>query len=91
MRVSAFYFTDYGTLKGTVSQISEDAIKTQNNRNDAVQNLLPVYYQVDALLTLHFITLASDKLRFYTFGMLPSKEESILQFLLRKFKLIVDI
>jgi HlyD family secretion protein len=93
MRVSACPYSDYGTLKGTVSQISQDTIRSDeepvtpssNRQNNA-------FYEV-IIKPHHFIL--SQKNHFCTIQMgmegeahILSQKETVFQFLLRKIRLI---
>jgi HlyD family type I secretion membrane fusion protein len=91
MRISAYPYPDYGTLKGAVRAITADAITPQNNGNAPATP----YYEV---------TIESEKLslqkgnKFYSIqaGMevtadIISKEETVLTFILRKARLLTDL
>jgi len=91
MRVSAYPYPDYGTLKGAVRSITPDAITPQNNGTSPVAP----YFEV---------TIEPDKLnlqkgdRSYPIqpGMeitadIISKEETVLTFILRKARLLTDL
>jgi multidrug efflux pump subunit AcrA (membrane-fusion protein) len=102
MRVSACPYPDYGTLPGVVSQISEDTIKPQQNEATATifnasgqkSNAVAAFYEV----TIKPETLTLDRGKHQCaiqLGMdgradIVTKEETLLQFLLRKAKLLVD-
>jgi multidrug efflux pump subunit AcrA (membrane-fusion protein) len=99
MRVSACPYTDYGTLKGVVTQISEDTIKPQANNNSLIANqegdLTSSFYEVT--IQPQNLSLVSGKNHCdIQLGMegradIISREETILKFLLRKVKLLTDI
>ena len=102
MRVSACPYPDYGTLSGVVSQISEDTTKPQHNNGTAniftpsgqKRNPVNAFYEV----TIKPETLTLDRGQHQCaiqLGMdgradIITKEETLLQFLLRKAKLIAD-
>ncbi|MBE9209731.1 HlyD family efflux transporter periplasmic adaptor subunit [Nostoc sp. LEGE 06077] len=94
MRVSACPYPDYGTLKGVVSQISEDTIKPSGNQVVSTVVKTAVYE----------VTIIPDNLSFgrnqhlchIQAGMqgrsdIISQKETVLKFLLRKARLIADI
>ncbi len=88
MRVSACPYPDYGTLKGTVTTVAPDALPVGKNSSTTA-------YEV----TIHpqSIYVGKDNHRCYLqFGMqgradIISREESVLQFILRKGRLITDL
>lgn len=99
MRVSACPYTDYGTLKGVVTQISEDTIKPQANNNAIVSN-----QQGNSTSSFYEVTIQPESLSLGSgnnhcdiqLGMegradIISREETVLKFLLRKVKLLTDI
>ncbi len=106
MRISALPFPDYGTLKGTVSEIAPDAIAPQNPAN----NLGGSYYEVSIKPDQNYLTkLESASGNF--FGSSPANEprqyaiqsgmdgradiitgeETVLTFILRKARLMTDM
>lgn len=103
MRVSSCPYPDYGTLNGTVTAISPDAITPpQNNKNEAIS---PNYSSQNAIapnafyeVTIKPETLALGKgknLCHIQLGMegtvdIISHEETVLKFFLRKARLITD-
>ncbi|MGJ3249490.1 MAG: HlyD family secretion protein [Elainellaceae cyanobacterium] len=101
MRVSACAYPDYGTLKGTVSQISEDTIKTQadsassrNPRTSEAGGNTPPIYEVTIEPTSPVLKRGTDQCVIEV-GMegtvdVISREETVLQFFLRKARLIAD-
>jgi multidrug efflux pump subunit AcrA (membrane-fusion protein) len=99
LRVSACPYTDYGTLKGIVSQISEDTVKPQANSTTATASS----QQGGAVATFYDVTIQPEVLSLgkgknqcsIQVGMegradIISREETVLRFLLRKAKLILD-
>jgi multidrug efflux pump subunit AcrA (membrane-fusion protein) len=101
MRVSACPYTDYGTLKGKVSQISEDTVKTQINGNysnvsSANQKGVTSNAFYEVTINPENISLTSGNNRCeIQLGMegradIITKEETVLRFLLRKAKLFMD-
>jgi multidrug efflux pump subunit AcrA (membrane-fusion protein) len=104
LRVSACPYTDYGTLKGVVSQISEDTIKPQNNGATATAAATASSQQEGAVGTFYEVTIQPEVLSLgkgknqcqIQVGMegradIISKEETVLQFFLRKARLIPDL
>jgi HlyD family type I secretion membrane fusion protein len=99
MRVSACSYTDYGTLKGTVKQISQDTIKTQNNdpanASSQATNKAQTFYEVT--ISPKNLTLGKKKNQCsLQLGMegradIITREESVLRFLLRKARLITNV
>ena len=103
MRVSACAYTDYGTLKGVVSEISEDTIKPQANSATATAPATASSQQGGAVGTFYEEKIKPDVLFIgkgknqcpIQVGMegradIISKEETVLQFLLRKAKLLAE-
>ncbi|HAZ43508.1 MAG TPA: HlyD family secretion protein [Cyanobacteria bacterium UBA11369] len=103
MRVSACAYTDYGTLKGVVSEISEDTIKPQANSATATAPATASSQQGGAVGTFYEVKIKPDVLFIgkgknqcpIQVGMegradIISKEETVLQFLLRKAKLLAE-
>ena len=102
MRVSACPYPDYGTLKGKVKAISPDAITPQANgansadTTDARQKAaVASFYQVT--IEPENLTLGrGDRTCAIQLGMegtadIISREETVLQFFLRKARLIADV
>lgn len=98
MRLSACSYTDYGTFKGAVSQISQDTIKTPIN--DPANSPLagasrsPAFYEVVILPASQTISQGKNQCSLQL-GMegrvdIVTEEESVLRFLLRKARLLVD-
>ena len=86
LRISACPYPDYGVLKGTVTQVSPDAIQVQEN----AQSLYEVTIEPKSL-TLRQENAQCD----LQLGMegrvdILAKEETVLKFLLRKARLILD-
>ncbi|MBD2003320.1 MULTISPECIES: hypothetical protein [Cyanophyceae] len=94
MRVSAYPYPDYGTLKGKVSAITPDATAPQSNETTISGAVLP-FYEV----TIQPLKTELNKgARQYTLqpGMemtadIISREETVLTFILRKARLITDL
>lgn len=96
MRINACPYPDYGTLKGVVKAISPDAIKPNNTNNSTSgsNNSTASYFEV---------TIQPDSLTFgngrqcnLQAGMeaqadIISKQETAMQFILRKARLITDL
>jgi HlyD family type I secretion membrane fusion protein len=99
MRVSACSYTDYGTLKGTVKQISPDTIRAQNNDlvNDSSSGASQAQAFYEVTISPANLTLGKGKNQcLLQLGMegradIITKEESVLKFLLRKARLLVDV
>ena len=98
MRVSACPYPDYGTLQGTVTAISPDAVSVQD-RNRMVGGGAPL-----GSLTGYDVTVDPDTLVLKDAGRsckiqagmegradIVSREETVLQFLLRKARFIADV
>ncbi|GAB4375792.1 MAG: hypothetical protein Kow00121_21950 [Elainellaceae cyanobacterium] len=101
MRVSACPYPDYGTLKGAVSQISEDTIKPQTNSgtnptsSSPASSNVPSTYEVTIEPT-RFVLSRGTAQCLIELGMegtvdIVSREETVLQFFLRKARLIADL
>lgn len=107
MRVSAYPYPDYGTLKGAVRAIAPDAITSQNNNASAVATT-----STEAVAPYYEVTIQPEKpylvkgeslrdgsaSRHYPLqpGMdvtaeIISKEETVLTFILRKARLLTDL
>ncbi|MGJ5630513.1 HlyD family secretion protein [Nostoc sp. CALU 1950] len=102
MRVSACPYPDYGTLKGVVSQISEDTIKSQGNQlvstvgnaSNSMQSSSTSFYEVTILPESLFLGKSNHQCTIQP-GMqgrvdIISRSETVLKFLLRKARLIAD-
>jgi HlyD family type I secretion membrane fusion protein len=99
MRVSACSYTDYGTIKGTVSRISQDTINAPPtdpiNDFSAGASKVPAFYEVTILPASLNIGKGSNQCS-VQLGMegradIVTREESVLKFLLRKARLLTDI
>ncbi len=103
MRVSACPYPDYGTLKGKVKTISPDAIAPQGNAANATaatsasQKMAAVGSFYEVTIEPENLSLGRDKHQCaLQLGMegtvdIISREETVLQFFLRKARLIADI
>lgn len=100
MRVSACPYPDYGTLNGVVKAISPDAVSLQKNDADADTNSIP---KATAVGAFYEVTIEPEKLALgrstkkcqIQLGMdgrvdIITREETVLQFALRKAKLMTD-
>lgn len=103
MRVSACPYPDYGTLKGKVKTISPDAIAPSANGANATNPTIASSQQPTAASAFYEVTIEPQNLSLgrgehqcsIQLGMegtvdIISREESVLQFLLRKARLIAD-
>ncbi|MDB9373346.1 biotin/lipoyl-binding protein [Nodularia sphaerocarpa] len=102
MRVSACPYPDYGTLKGFVSQISEDTVKSPGNQlgstvanaSSPMQNSTSSFYEVTIVPESLFLGKTNHECTIQP-GMqgrvdIISRSETVLKFLLRKARLIAD-
>lgn len=102
MRVSACPYPDYGTLKGKVKTISPDAITP--GTNGANTTATTVASQKEAVTAFYQVTIEPENLTLgrgdrscaIQLGMegtadIISREETVLQFFLRKARLIADV
>ncbi|MBN3898644.1 MAG: HlyD family efflux transporter periplasmic adaptor subunit [Nostoc sp. NOS(2021)] len=102
MRVSACPYPDYGTLKGKVQAISPDAITPQKNNSNS-SNDTSVTRQAPTAGSYYEVTIEPENLILgkgqnqchIQLGMegrvdIISREETVLQFFLRKARLIAD-
>ncbi|MBD2202514.1 HlyD family efflux transporter periplasmic adaptor subunit [Calothrix sp. FACHB-1219] len=92
MRVSAYTYTDYGTLAGKVIAIAADAI-TEQNPNPAATTA--PYFEVSIIPEKNYL-IKSDRQYTILPGMeiqadIISQEETILTFILRKARLLVGV
>lgn len=92
MRVSAYPYPDYGTLKGAVRGISPDAIIPESNGADAAA---PPYYEV-TIQPERPNLVRRDRSYPIQPGMeitadIISREETVLTFILRKARLLTDL
>ncbi len=101
MRVGACPYPDYGTLDGTVKAISPDAVAPQSNNaatdtNMTSQAAAPSnFYQVTVIPKTLALGNTKNKCQIQ-FGMngradIITREETVLQFFLRKARLITDL
>lgn len=102
MRVGACPYPDYGTLNGKVKAVSPDAISRQNNNNSAnINNTNPqatekgAFYEVTIEPTALSLANSQTKCQIQL-GMdgradIITREETVLQFFLRKARLITDL
>lgn len=101
MRVTACPYPDYGTLNGIVKTISPDAVSPQKNDTNADTNSIP---KATAVGAFYEVTIEPEKLALgrttkkcqIQLGMdgrvdIITREETVLQFLLRKARLITDL
>jgi HlyD family type I secretion membrane fusion protein len=91
LRVSAYPYPDYGTLKAAVRAISPDAITPQTSGSDAVAP----YYEVTIQPERPYLV-KSDRQYPMQAGMdvtadIISREETVLTFILRKARLLTDL
>ncbi|WP_375473233.1 HlyD family efflux transporter periplasmic adaptor subunit [uncultured Nostoc sp.] len=100
MRVSACPYPDYGTLNGVVKVISPDAVSSQKNDADTDTNSIP---KATAVGAFYEVTIKPEKLTLgrsikkcqIQLGMdgrvdIITREETVLQFVLRKARLMTD-
>ncbi|MDF5739365.1 MULTISPECIES: HlyD family efflux transporter periplasmic adaptor subunit [unclassified Nostoc] len=103
MRVSACPYPDYGTLKGKVQAISPDAITPQKNNSNS-SNDTSVSRQAPTAGSYYEVTIEPENMILgkgknqchIQLGMegrvdIISREETVLQFFLRKARLIADL
>lgn len=101
LRISACPYTDYGTLKGKVKAIPVDAITPQNNRSGSsasdrqYADLKGSFYEVAIEPESNSLSRGNDRCSLQL-GMegsadIITKEETVLQFLLRKARFISDL
>lgn len=103
MQVSACPYPDYGTLKGAISQISEDTLKAEGNNGTATaattlnqkEGAVPAFYEVT--IKPESLVLGKGKNQcVIQLGMegradIISREETFLKFLLRKARLTTGV
>jgi multidrug efflux pump subunit AcrA (membrane-fusion protein) len=103
MRVSACPYPDYGTLKGTVSKISKDTVKLQKN-NIPTKTFNTLTQKAHATSSFYEVTIEPETL-FLGYGKkqcavqlgmegradIISRQETVLQFLLRKARLLANV
>ncbi|MEH2325415.1 MAG: HlyD family efflux transporter periplasmic adaptor subunit, partial [Nostoc sp.] len=101
MRVTACPYPDYGTLNGVVKTISPDAVSSQKNDANSDTNSIP---RATAVGAFYEVTIEPEKLALgrttkkcqIQLGMdgrvdIITREETVLQFLLRKARLMTDL
>jgi multidrug efflux pump subunit AcrA (membrane-fusion protein) len=104
LRVSACPYPDYGTLKGKVKTISPDAFIPQTNNANAISGATATSQKAAVGGAFYEVTIEPESLSLYQgkkqcavqLGMegtadIISKEETVLQFFLRKARLIADM
>lgn len=104
MRVSACPYPDYGTLKGQVKTISPDAFFPQSNGTTTVTPATATTQKAVGVGAFYELTIEPESLSLHQgekqcsvqLGMeatadIISKEETVLQFFLRKARLIADL
>jgi len=104
LRVSACPYPDYGTLKGKVKAISPDAFAPQRNDANAVAPSTTTLQKTVAVGSFYEVTIEPESLALHQgkkqcsiqLGMegradIISREETVLQFFLRKARLIADL
>ena len=99
LRVSAYPYPDYGTLKGKVSAIAPDAVTAQNqnnnNNDDGSFPAAAAYYEVTIQPEKTYLTRRDRQYNIQP-GMgvtadIISSEETVLTFMLRKARLMTDL
>jgi HlyD family type I secretion membrane fusion protein len=103
MRVYACPYPDYGVLQGRVNQISQDTLKPQRHISTATnlpdssshENAAIAFYEVTIEPSTLFLSRGKKQCSIQP-GMegrvdIISREETVLQFLLKKAKLIIDL
>ncbi|MEI6428679.1 MAG: HlyD family efflux transporter periplasmic adaptor subunit [Pseudanabaena sp. ELA607] len=95
MRVSAYSYTDYGTLEGKVISIGADAIAPQSQDGNSANKTeaIPAYFEVTIQPDKTYLTKGNRQYEIQA-GMevqadIIGKEETVLTFVLRKAKLLV--
>jgi multidrug efflux pump subunit AcrA (membrane-fusion protein) len=104
LRVSACPYPDYGTLKGKVKTISPDAFVPQTNGATAISPTIATNQKATVAGAFYEVTIEPESQYLYQgkkqcavqLGMegtadIISKEETVLQFFLRKARLIADL
>ncbi|MEG4810158.1 HlyD family efflux transporter periplasmic adaptor subunit [Microcoleus sp. F8-D3] len=89
LRISAYPYPDYGTLKGAVREVAPDAILPTNADKSAA------YYQVKIEVEKPYLVKGGEHYPLQT-GMevtadIISREETVLTFIFRKVRLITDV
>jgi HlyD family type I secretion membrane fusion protein len=99
MQVSACPYPDYGTLKGTVSQVSQDTIKPENNgatttsssqESTATKTFYEVIIEPASLSLGEGKNQCSIQLGMEGRADIITREDTVLKFLLRKAKLMTN-
>jgi multidrug efflux pump subunit AcrA (membrane-fusion protein) len=95
LRVSAYPYPEYGTIRGKVSAIAPDAVTAQNQNNDASFPSTASFYEVTIQPDQTFLT-RRDRQYSIQPGMgitaaIISREETVLTFMLRKARLTADL
>ncbi|WP_427161058.1 HlyD family secretion protein [Aliinostoc sp. HNIBRCY26] len=96
MRINACPYPDYGTLKGVVKAISPDAIKPNNDNTSTSGSSTPTASYFEVTIQPDSITFGNGRQCNLQAGMeaqadIISKQETALQFILRKARLITDL
>jgi HlyD family type I secretion membrane fusion protein len=104
LRISACPHTEYGTLKGKVKTIPPDAVTPQNDRTAVSANSISPSQNANAIGSFYEIAIAPESNSLgrgndrcsLQLGMegsadIITKEETVLQFFLKKAKLLTDI
>ncbi|MBD2209636.1 HlyD family efflux transporter periplasmic adaptor subunit [Nostoc linckia FACHB-104] len=93
LRVSSCSYADYGTLKGKVSAISPDAITPEDKSDHPVAKsaIYEVTIQPDSMVLTAGIRHCAIKSGMEARADIISSEETVLQFLLRKARLLTDV
>jgi len=97
MRVSAYAYPDYGTLKGTVSAIAPDAVTTTHDVNSTLisDGATTPYYEVTIQPETVWLQRGNQPYSIQA-GMevsadIISREETVLNFILHKLRLLTDL
>jgi HlyD family type I secretion membrane fusion protein len=99
MRVSAYTYTDYGTIEGKVISVGADAItsqpQVQEGNNSNKSEIAPAYFEVTIQPDRTYLTKGDRKYEIHA-GMevqadIISKEETVMTFILRKARLLVGV
>jgi multidrug efflux pump subunit AcrA (membrane-fusion protein) len=97
MRVNGCPYTEYGTLKGTVQNISADTVAAASSptANDSSATQKPSAYEVTIQPKALFLGKRQDICRL-KFGMdgrvdIITQKETVLTFILKKAKLLTDV
>ncbi|MFQ4143034.1 HlyD family secretion protein [Chlorogloeopsis sp. ULAP02] len=93
MQVSACPYTDFGTLQGTVKTVAPDALPSTMTKNDTPAT--PTAYKVTIQPQTNFVGDAKRQCQLQA-GMegradIISRQETVLKFILRKTRLMVDL